>query len=285
MLPAEDQEPDTGKRTAMINLSVNNLASKSEGLIRTGLFAVAIAWILLGASHLRAQEYRVTHCLLGCPQGVSEANHLVIRAIYALSYNTDRKSADWVAYQVTADTVGIASSLSRQSVRDDFVSETLSDADFATAETLNMDRAQYAPLVSFAGTPYWNDVNYLTNAVARSSSLSRGAWNGLDWAVRNLVNREGEVYVVTGPIFKADVDAVTLPIATPHRIPDGFFKIVLTTDDKVAAFRFEQNTSVGIHHCNLRASIAELEAETGLTFFPEKTRPLSESLYSSLGCF
>lgn len=232
-----------------------------------------------------AQEYHVTHCLMGCPQGAAEENHLVLRAIYALSYNTETKSADWVAYRVTPQTVGIASSLSRQPVADSYVSDTLTEADFSTAQELNMVLAQYAPLVSFAGTPYWNDVNYLTNAVARSSNLSRGAWNGLDWAVRNLVNRESEVYVITGPIYEADTDAITLPVDTSHRIPDGFYKIIVTAAGDMAAFRFEQDTSVGIHHCNMRSTIEELEIATGLDFFPDRNRPLTDSLYSSLGCF
>ena len=240
---------------------------------------------LLSALPASAQEYHVTHCIAGCPQGAARENHLLLRPIYALSYNTSRKSADWVAYRVTSQTVGIASSLSRQPIADDYVAETLSDADFAAAEELNMVRAQYAPLVNFAATPYWNDVNYLTNAVARSSSLSRGAWYGLDWAIRNLVNREEEVFVVTGPLYNDESEALTLPIATPHRVPDGFFKIIATASGQAAAFRFEQDTSVGIHHCDMQSSIANLARETGLTFFPEIERPLTEDLFSSLGCF
>lgn len=233
----------------------------------------------------QAQSLRVTHCLFECPQGASQDNHLILRPIYALSYNTQHKSADWVAYRVTAQTVGIASSLSRQAIPDNYVTETLSQADFAVASELNMIQAHYAPLVNFAGTPYWNDVNYLTNAVVRSSSLSQGAWYGLDWAIRNLVNREEEVYVVTGPIYQADSTAVSLPIETPHRIPDAFFKIIVTTEGEAAAFRFDQDTSVGVHHCDLQAAISDLREETGLVFFPARARPLDESLASSLGCF
>lgn len=261
------------------------LASESRRVMKLFPVRMILAVVLLGSAALAAgQEVRVAHCLYGCPVGAAADNHLLLRPIYALSYNTHRKSADWVAYQVTAGTVGIASSLSRQPRPDDYVSDTLSAADFEQAEAMSMVRAQYAPLVNFAGTPYWDDVNYLTNAVARSSSLSQGAWYGLDWAIRNLVNREQEVFVVTGPIYEADADAITLPIGTPHRIPDGFFKIIVTAQGEVAAFRFSQQTSVGVHHCNLQTSIEEIEAATGLRFFPQRDRLLQETLYSSLGC-
>ena len=152
----------------------------------------------------QAQDLRIVHCFAGCPIGADEDNHLILRSIYALSYNTEIKTAEWAAYQVTAGSVGIASSLSRQPVADNYVADTLSVEDFAQAEEIGLLRAQYVPLVNFAGTPYWQEVNYLTNAVARSNSLSQGAWYGLEWATRNLVNRQQVLFVLTGPIFNTE---------------------------------------------------------------------------------
>jgi endonuclease G len=255
-------------------------------LIRAYCWMAMAVWAgLLAALPVQAQNLRIVHCLYGCPEGAPAANQLLLRPIYALSYNSQHKSADWVAYRVTAETVGIASSLSRQARADDYVEQTLDSSDFSSAAELNMVQAHYAPLVNFAGTPYWDDVNYLSNAVARSASLSQGAWYGLNWAVRNLVNREAEVYVLTGPLYEQDQPGIRLAIDKPHRIPDGFYKLVVTPAGEAAGFRFSQDTSAGIHHCNLRASIAELEAATGLDFFPGRNRPLTETLYSSLGCF
>ena len=100
-------------------------------------------------------------------------------------------------------------------------------------------RSQYVSLVDFAGTPFWRDVNYLTNSVARTASLSQGAWYGLDWSIRNYVNRQGEVYIVTGPIFDTeDEDRVSglLQTDTPHRVPDKFFKVVVNNLGQSAAF-------------------------------------------------
>lgn len=232
----------------------------------------------------QAQIYRVVHCPWGCPVGASEDNHLILRPIYALSYNTRTKSADWAAYQVTADSVGIASSLSRQPLADDYVSETLEPEDFVSASSLELNRGQYVPLVNFAATPYWQDVNYLTNAVARSNGLSQGPWYGLEWAIRNLVNRQQALYVLTGPIY--DEQAIALRLATDkiHQVPDGFFKVVVTPDGESAVFRFTQNTSVGVHHCELQSSLEEIEALTGLTLFPERGQPLDASLAGDLGC-
>ncbi|MFN3164189.1 MAG: DNA/RNA non-specific endonuclease [Pseudohongiellaceae bacterium] len=261
--------------------TLTNFKAFTSGLAHAGLLSLVVG---LAASTVNANEYRISHCLMGCPQGASASNHLLIRPIYTLSYNPDHKSADWVAYRVSADTVGVASSLSREPLDDGYGLDTLTASDFAGAQALGMVRAQYVPLVSFAGTPYWNDVNYLSNAVARTNSLSQGAWYGLDWAVRNLVNRQGEVYVLTGPIYRQGSDALTLPISTSHRVPDGFFKLVANRDGQVAAFRFDQQTSVGVHHCERRTTLEQLQQETGLRFFPRLTDQPAGSLYEALGC-
>ena len=249
-----------------------------------GCVAVFALLLLLFTPPLQAQIYKFGHCLLGCPQGAAPDNHVLVRSIYTLSFNPATKSADWVAYQVTAGSIGIASSLSRALVPDDFVADTLESADFLAIEEQGLVRAQYAPLVSFAGTPYWSEVNYATNAVVRSSSLSQGAWYGLDWSVRNLVNREAAVYVVTGPVFYPDAAPRTLDTEKQHRIPDAFFKVVLTREGRAAAFLFAQDTPVHVHHCELRSSILEIEDLTGLTLFPEGGSRLDMTLDAALGC-
>lgn len=253
------------------------------------LFARFLSAAVLVCMHVfigvvQAQGYRVVHCPWGCPDGASEESHLILRPIYALSYNTRSKSADWAAYRITADSVGIASSLSRQPLVDDYVSETLEPADFVSASSLELNRGQYVPLVNFAATPYWKDVNYLTNAVARSNSLSQGPWYGLEWAIRNLVNRRQALYVLTGPIYEEQAAELRLATDKMHQVPDGFFKVVVTPDGGSAVFRFSQYASVGVHHCDLQSSLEEVEALTGLTLFPEREQPLNATLAGDLGC-
>ena len=229
-------------------------------------------------------QYRIGHCLYGCPQGANSANHLILRPIYALSYNTTNKSADWVAYKISAGSIGIATSLSRRPQPDNYVAHTLSEADFASAEDAELLRAQFVALVDFAGTPYWDDVNYLTNAVARKRALNQGAWYGLEWSIRNLVNRGTNVFVLAGPVYKPTPQVSALRTRKSHRVPDAFFKIVITEQGQGSVFLFDQNTPVHVHHCELRSTLAEIEALTGLDFFPENPKLVLDSLDSLLGC-
>lgn len=250
-----------------------------------GLIMVsALALVLLNSRPGHAAEYRIGLCLHGCPAGASGDNHLLLRPIYALSYNTTNKAADWAAYRVTADSIGIASSLSRQPLLDGYVADTLQVTDFAGSDEFGLLRAQLVPLVNFAATPYWQDVNLLTNAVARSRSLSQGAWYGLEWSVRNFVNRGNEVFVITGPIYKELQTVEQLQTEKQHRVPDAFFKIVMTDQGQGSAFIFDQDTPVHIHHCELRSSVEEIEILTNLDIFPETPLLNMESLDASLGC-
>ena len=259
------------------------LVNKFPSINRACCGLLLLGGILFSTSS-GAQNYRIAHCYQGCPLGANADNHLIIRPIYALSYNTERKSADWVAYTVSTGSIGIASSLSRQVIADNFVSDTLEAKDFADSESLGLVRTRYVPLVDFAATPYWEDVNYLSNSVARSSGLNQGAWYGLDWAIRNLVNREGEVYVLTGPIYKPQPEAESLLTDTPHRVPDAFFKIVITATGLGAAFIFDQDSPVHVHHCEMRATVDEVERATGLRLFPDQSRPIAGPAYAGLGC-
>ena len=251
------------------------------GLSRITVLAVLMVGFM---SQSQAAQLRIAHCLYGCPVGSSSESHLILRPIYALSYNTHNKVADWAAYRVTSGSIGIASSLSRAAMIDDFVEETLSEADFINAEEHGLTRALLVPLVNFAGTPYWNEVNYLSNAVARSRNLSLGAWYGLEWSIRNLVNRESEVYILTGPIFRETPVAASLETQARHRVPDAFFEIVVSADNRATAFIFDQDLPVHVHHCDSRTTIDEIEKATGLEFFSENPRLVSGLLDASLGC-
>ena len=42
----------------------------------------------------------------------------------------------------------------------------------------------------------------LANMVPQAPKLNRGVWEGIERAVRRMAGRQGELYVVTGPIFQ-----------------------------------------------------------------------------------
>jgi endonuclease G len=239
-----------------------------------------------------AETVRFAHCLGGCPVGAGSNNLVIARAIYTLSFNPDRRIADWVAYEVTAGSIGVATNLPRGPQPDPFVSDTLNPANFASAQDGALELNYFAPLVSFAGTPYWTETNYLTNRVPRSGELNRGSWYGLEWAERNLANRTASLYVVTGPIYGDLGDDAMGSVASEsggqpsgsEGIPTGFFKVVADANGGMAAFLFPQTLPFHIHHCEQLTSVSELERLSGLDLFPELPSVPSTDLSGGLGC-
>jgi len=229
---------------------------------------------------------RIVHCLAGCPLGASQNNDIVARPIYTLSFNHDTRVADWAAYVVTENSIGVATNLDRAPQIDPFVADTLNLEDYGNAaEELSLEAQYLVPLVSFAGTPYWRDVNYLTNRVPRNMELTRGAWYGLEWAIRNLANRGEPLYVVTGPLYDSQSDQLLLPTEKPHSVPNAFFKVIATADGSVTAFVFRQDLPFHIHHCEQRVPLVEVEQLSGLSLFPEQSGWPVGDLSERLGCF
>jgi endonuclease G, mitochondrial len=245
------------------------------------LFLPLIALISFSASAL---DIRNSHCFAGCPEGNDPENRLIIRPIYTLSYNEQTKVADWAAYTVSVDSIGIASNLSRAPVPDNFLLDTLTLIDYATDSGATFLYGQLVPLLNFAGTPFWQDTNYFSNGIPISKSLNTGAWYGLDWSIRNLVNRVGQVFVIAGPIYFEQPQAVKLDTNKTHQVPDAFFKVVIGENGDSSAFILNQQSPVHAHHCNLVSTLEEVEELTGLTLIPDSIKPVRNNLHAVLGC-
>lgn len=256
------------------------------------------AFACLLAAPLEAQhpEIHTKHFLYGYPAGAPESNDLVIRDIYALSSNDDRKIADWVAYRLTHRTVN-GPSFPRRWRADPWLEqhERLSPDDYEGAHAaLEVDRGHLAPLAGFRGTLKAHKSNYLSNVAPQRSALNRGPWRGLEEAVRELA-REDTVHVMTGPLFEREMP--DLPDADdPHEVPSGFWKIVVWDDrdgPQVVAFLLDQRISRDADYCERRVPVDVVETRTGLDFFWELSEdqetsveagPGSKDLARRLGC-
>ena len=244
-----------------------------------------------------AQELHADRCLHGCPSGAPMTNDIIGRDIYVLSSNDSTKFADWVAYRVTASTIGPTAERVWRSDPWLADNETLEPNDYRGAfAALNTDRGHQAPLASFTSTEDWETTNYLSNITPQKSALNRGPWLRLEAAVRTLARAApGAVHVMTGPLYEREMPP--LPGADEsHRVPSGYWKIVATeTADaiKIAAFAFDQETPRRAGFCEERfvTSVRTIESRTGLDFFHALTREEQNSietgpatLLPDLGC-
>jgi endonuclease G len=240
-----------------------------------------VSVLLICANIALAQTVHISHCLRACPQVSDARNEVVVRHLYAASIMQNSGLAEWVAYRVLPDAVGVASLLGRWWQQDellqtqnglvdsdsgvDFVQPDLSNAqdrDYRLNEIrlTSEDRGRLAPMSSFAGTPYWDELNYLSNMAPIPQGLRLGSWSRLDQAVNELVASAGQLYVVSGPLYAGNGLRSDLE-------PSHFFKLI-TDGEQVAAFRFPVSTPVHADFCAYTSKLNQIESESGLALLP-----------------
>jgi endonuclease G len=241
----------------------------------------------LALSAASAQEVHIVHCLKGCPTGAPATNDLVVRELFALSSNDDRKFADWVAYRVTKQTIGTSASLDRDWKPDPALddNETLEKNDYTGASAAHdYQRGHQAPLASLAGSVFWRTTNFLSNITPQKADLNAGAWGKLEEAVRHAAYHRRTLYVITGPLY----DGTAMPdlpgTTEPHTVPTGYWKIISTKSGRMTAFTFEQNTPRDANYCDHRQTLANVESRSGLNLFPQELGWPNGSLDADLGC-
>lgn len=199
--------------------------------------AAAVAIVAGPAAAHDLGELHTFHCLHGCPIGTPDIDDIVVREIYTLASNDITKVADWVAYRVTPDSIGPSGD--RNWAADSWLAEdeTLEPDDYdGASEALGIDRGHQAPLAAFSGTPFKQQTNILSNITPQGSGMNQAPWQRLEGRENDLARTENvAVYVVTGPLFERMMPP--LPHANErHRVPSGYWKVIATTDGRLAAF-------------------------------------------------
>lgn len=257
---------------------------------------------LLICAYAGAQTVHISHCMAGCPVDGSnmavDNNELVVRQLFVASIDGANGLADWQAYRVLADSVGVASLLPRTWFEDSlvkggaglaesideepqFVQRVSADAEernyqLSEITLTSEDQGRLVPMSSFAGTPYWSELNYLSNMAPLPFALRVGSWSRLDQAINALADRIGEVYVVSGPIYRSSGSAdIGAPLA--------YFKVI-STPEAMTAFIFETDVQQHINFCDQISTLEAVEAETGLIIYPQREGEFSANLHEQLSC-
>ncbi len=287
-----------------MNLIGKQLSGLATFRQRVGLLCVLA---LLPVSTF-AQSIAVTHCQGSCPQydsniAANRAN-VVIHHVYAAGLNNDTGVADWVAYHITREAVGIASLLPRNWQSDELLKFSdagdlieVGDSEFSLAE-ISADISPYAglgdpgmqeeetvrlaPMTSFANTPYWSELNNISNMVPMPANLRLGAWLKLEQALNQLVDTEEELYVISGPLF-----LISQPLSTTLQAADfgpaAYYKVV-SNDDGFIAFMLPENMQRYESFCDRRIELDQIERMSGLNIFPGRDLKESAKLLVDLGC-
>lgn len=257
---------------------------------------------------VNGQNIAIGHCQGSCPNYTSglaatRAN-VVVHNLYAAGLNGDTGMADWVAYRLTREAIGVASLLPRFWQADDLVRlsgiEELAEAEalgFSLAEVSSggnpyggfneplgnvEERVRLAPMTSFATTPYWRELNNLSNMVSMPTPLRRGPWLQLEQTLNQIVSEEQSFGVISGPLFLIN-QPLSTTINSANLNPAAYFKVVVA-DSGIAAFVFTQDLAQTDRFCEQQANLEQIELMSGLDLFPDSNPAPSSKLLRALGC-
>jgi len=135
------------------------------------------------------------------------------------------------------------------------------------------DRGHMTPSGDMPGSAAQEQSFSLANIVPQTAQLNRGVWVRIESAVRTLVKRRGEAYVVTGPAFQG---ANLQQIGGRVLVPSSTWKAIYVPATGDAGAWSCTNTVTP--ECTV-LSVADLAAQTGVDPFPG----LSQSVKTTLG--
>jgi endonuclease G len=125
------------------------------------------------------------------------------------------------------------------------------------------DRGHMAPSGDMADEKSQYESFSLANMIPQNSDNNRHLWEGIESAVRDLAKRQGELFVVTGPIFYgSELKRLNERVLVPTYI----FKAIYDPGKNEAAAYLVRNAE-GNNYAEI--SIADLDRLTGLSIFPK----------------
>jgi len=186
---------------------------------------------------------------------------------YTVSYNSDWKTPNWVAYELTKEKAEGTVPRFDAFLPDPEVAsyESATTYDYSNS---GWDRGHMAP----AGDMKWNEQAmkesfYLSNICPQNHNLNGGVWNDLEIQVRELAQQKGKIYIVCGPIMSKQPKTIgTNKVA----VPDAFFKVLLQNENDnwyAIAFMFA-NESGRKPLSTYAMSVEDMQMITDIDFFP-----------------
>lgn len=183
---------------------------------------------------------------------------------YALMHSGVSRTPVWVAEHLTAGRVNAARELKRQNKF--HAEERLSRAERAELDDYvrsGFDRGHMAPSGDMPTEQAQYESFSLANMIPQSPDNNQKLWEAIEETTRNLARSNGEVYVVTGPIFES---SSLRRLNGRVLIPTSVFKAIYDPARKQAGAYVTPNEE-GDEYQTL--SLAELEERTHVDPFPK----------------
>lgn len=213
---------------------------------------------------------------------ISKRGYYTCRIGYAGFYDPNDKVPLWIAEHLVKGQIDGEANRKNLSFSED---PQLPHSDLPIANiyrSSGWDKGHMAPAADFEYSEEAMRESFLySNAIPQAPNNNRGIWANLEAAVREVAERRGELFVITGPIFtKMPHEKLRSDIA----IPDEIFKVLIDPKTKTAtAFVIPNINDVGNDYSIYQVSVRSLEKRVNLNFNPRLPKSESDKLEVSGG--
>ncbi len=201
---------------------------------------------------------------------------------YTVSYNSDYRIANWVAYELTdKEAVSKKAERSNKFVADPEVKGAMAtNGDYHRS---GYDRGHLAPAADMKwSVKAMRESFYMSNICPQKPGLNRGIWNQLEEDCRMWAKENGALMIVAGPVISANMERLG---ENRVAVPEKFYKVICryAGDTPTAiGFVFENRNYSDESLLNFAVPVDEVETVTGIDFFPSFPDSIENRMESSV---
>lgn len=199
---------------------------------------------------------------------VSGKNQLVHHQYYSLSYNEKHEIPEWVAYNLTRESLQAPNvkRAKRFNSDPDVKSRSAKHNDYSHS---GYTRGHMAPAGDMAfNTQAMKETFYMSNMAPQIRPFNNGIWKELEEQVRDWAYKKEELIVISGPIMSGIDEHIG---KNEVGVPKSFYKILVDHDgsiDDAIGFIIPHDVS-DKRLQDYAVSIDEIEDKTGIDFFSQ----------------
>lgn len=217
--------------------------------------------------YLGGQRPEITH-----PPLSQQARELCFKG-FGVVHSGVARAPLWSAERLTREAVLQAKTLQREDVFHEEdrlpLEERATLADFARS---GYDRGHLAPSGDMPSQRTQGESFSLANIIAQHPTSNQTIWSEIESAVRTFARRQGEIFVITGPLFHGDS---AKRLNGRVLVPSHVYKVVYdVASGRAAAYLVTNDASRGYRV----VSVADLEKWAGIDFFPEMSASVKQQM-------
>lgn len=209
----------------------------------------------------------------------STTGQIIHHQNYSLSYSEQYEQSEWVAYELKASHLS-STDHKRPYFEIDKAVKT-GAANWRNYKKSGYDRGHLCPAGDRRFTKEAHDETFLTSNISpQEHEFNAGVWNRLEQKVRYWSRKNDGIFVVTGGVLKNGLKTIG---DEDVAVPNQFYKVILDNNNgntKVLAFLMN-HTESNLPLYKFVVSVDEVEALTGIDFFPELEDAIENRLEAS----